>query len=833
MKAGTFFLAVVFGVIVGAPGSALATPSMDASAVDLPPAQQVAEGVAPGDVACRDGLVLMLRGDGSPLCVTPASAETLDLMGVATAVEGGAELVVSVTRLSDTFAERDDEIRSVVEAAVALYEEHGDEALGMITAGADAYEDGPYPFAVDIYTTNVVAHGVFKERLGMTSPSLTGSDKPYDQIVKELEETGEIWTFYTIVNPETGEEQTKKSLLILRDTYAFGSGFYPTSLEIDMMASMEVAETAASLFEEYGADALDMIREAAAGYGEDSLYPFVIEIGSETVAVRGVGPDFIEGKVADLTSLSKPIAQIQKESELNGGTWVTLTFLNPATGDGEIKMSWMTVRGNCIFGSGFYPDEYDAKQIKAMMTTDAALATYAAQGKAGFATITALNVDDGSYPFVIDARTAEEIADGSVLDRRGQIVWQPHELRAAVGGAMETLESGQGAWITYVFLNPDTGENQAKMTWVVLHDDYLFGAGFYLHGLDAKVVGAEWAVATTIELYNELGEDVFAVITAMESKSETYPFVQTLDLVMVANGAMADAVGTVMEDAIAPDKSREQILAELAGDGVSWIEYELVNPATDRVEVKRSMLKAHDGYIFGSGYYLGFPVVDFTDAEKQWLADNPVVRVAYDPGWPPYEYLDESGMLAGVAGDKVGMFAAITGSGFVPVDTSSWFESLEHMRAGTADMLAMAEKTEARSEYMDFTEPWLTVPIDIASNAPGRILPEDLHDYRVVTVEGAAVEDWLDREMPDVEYVSAASDLAALRILENGTADVFLDPWAIIEHTAAVNGITGIYNAGALGDEYVISVAYAKGNSVFGSILQKMLDATSDWRGQG
>ena len=221
------------------------------------------------------------------------------------------------------------------------------------------------------------------------------------------------------------------------------------------------------------------------------------------------------------------------------------------------------------------------------------------------------------------------------------------------------------------------------------------------------------------------------------------------------------------------------------------------------------------------------PAVDFTDAEKEWLAENPVIRVAYDPGWPPYEYLDESGMLAGVTRDRIDIFAAITGSEFIPVDTSSWSESLEHMRAGTADMLLMAEKTEARSEYMDFTEPWLIVTTNIISSSPDEILPEDLHNYRVMTCD-RAVGDWLDRELPNVEYVPATSDLDALAALGNGTMDVFLDPWLTVEHIAAMNDITGIYNVGVLGDEYVLSAAYTKNNDVFGSILQKMLDAIRD-----
>ena len=46
----------------------------------------------------------------------------------------------------------------------------------------------------------------------------------------------------------------------------------------------------------------------------------------------------------------------------------------------------------------------------------------------------------------------------------------------------------------------------------------------------------------------------------------------------------------------------------------------------------------------------GSPGLMLTAEEKAWLADHPVIRVAYDPGWFPIEYLDESGMLAGAAG---------------------------------------------------------------------------------------------------------------------------------------------------------------------------------------
>ena len=37
----------------------------------------------------------------------------------------------------------------------------------------------------------------------------------------------------------------------------------------------------------------------------------------------------------------------------------------------------------------------------------------------------------------------------------------------------------EGRWISYVFTNPDTGEETRKHTWIVLHDGLFFGSGFY------------------------------------------------------------------------------------------------------------------------------------------------------------------------------------------------------------------------------------------------------------------------------------------------------------------------------------------------------------------
>ena len=825
--------------IVGLSGIALVSADTDPSLFELSPAKQVMMGVEPEDVVCNGDRVLMLRTDGSALCIKPTSVDRFTAMGIASVVERDvlvddddvsvsqkAELIVSMTKFTDRFAELKEETRSVVDNAVALYAEHGQDALEMITDGSDTRQAGEmYPFVLEFDTLAVVAHGAHRDRVGETS-MIVEAGKSIEQIKEDLDAGGEIWMMYTFAHPMHEKNQTKKSLLVLHDNYIFGSGFYLTDLEASMMVTMWTANSAAMLYAENGTDAFDIMNsDSTKDYDKGDRHAFVVDADTMLLVAHGMDPKRVGDRSASLTDSNKSFEQIQLEFKTNNGTWVTYVHLDADSGDEKLKLLWLTPRDNYVFGAGFYPTEYQAKKIKAMMSTDNALAMYAASGEDAFAEITALNVDDGSYPFVLDVETAEKLADGSILDQRGQIAWKQYELQAAVGDVMETLQGGQGDWITYVFLNPDTGINQAKKAWVTLHGDYLFGSGFYLDGEWAMIVDVEWSVKTSMAMYEQMGaEDTFARITAMESSMPTYPFISNLELELVAHGSNPDLVGEALWDLIEPDKSMEQIRDELDVDGTSWIEYIFVNPATERVELKRALLEVYDDYVFGAGYYTEISV-EFTEEEVAWLADNPIIRVSFDPAWVPYEYVDETGKLSGLPVYYIDVFEIITDSEFVQVETPSWTAALEHMQSGTADLLMLLEKTDERSEYMDFTEPWYRMPINIISADSDPISPDDLQHYTVMTMRDYAVEAWLDSEMPEVDYVSVDTSLDAINALIDGTADVFLEPWPSAYYVASINGIENIYNAGSIGDEYVLGMGYAKGNDVFGSILQKMIDA--------
>ena len=87
------------------------------------------------------------------------------------------------------------------------------------------------------------------------------------------------------------------------------------------------------------------------------------------------------------------------------------------------------------------------------------------------------NVDGQWYAFIIGG-------DGySIAHFNPEMIGRDPALRVDSTGYFygdEMLSATEaGKWVSYVFNNPDTGEETRKHTWIVRHDGLFFGSGYY------------------------------------------------------------------------------------------------------------------------------------------------------------------------------------------------------------------------------------------------------------------------------------------------------------------------------------------------------------------
>ncbi|MCG7942008.1 MAG: diguanylate cyclase [Candidatus Thiodiazotropha taylori] len=215
----------------------------------------------------------------------------------------------------------------------------------------------------------------------------------------------------------------------------------------------------------------------------------------------------------------------------------------------------------------------------------------------------------------------------------------------------------------------------------------------------------------------------------------------------------------------------------------------------------------------------------FTQQERTWLEQHPVIRIAPDPDFPPIEYFDESGAYHGLAADYVRKLEEKIGFRFDIVRLENWDHAVAQAKNREVDMWAAASPTEQRQEYMLFTQPMIDVPAVIMTrrDEQGILAMGDLIGKRVTVVSGYAAHDFVLRNYPEIELDVATDIRAALRKVSFGEVDAMIGNMATSTYFMEQDGISNLKVAGESGYHYRWSLAVRSDWPMLRHILDKGL----------
>lgn len=486
----------------------------------------------------------------------------------------------------------DSRIQSQVDDAVHLYKSNGEDAFGIITPEvADGFAT-IYPFVLDGTTLEIVAHGAFPDELGSTHDGLMEADVSLDRILADLHEGSVTWVAYISENPGTGTDQLTRAYLSLHDGYVFGSGYYFPDSRVQSMV-----DEAVYTYRSDGQAAFDSIN--AGDLNRQDVYPIVRN--TTHVQAHGTIPNLVGPFPSP--QASKSTEQLMSSIQQRGGVaWNNILFINPHSGTEQVKRIWLDIHDGYLFASSYAVPDADVRSA-----VDYAIFVYESN-KEDDAWVDIITPDEpiitaDIYPFVLNATDWATVAHGTLPQQVGQCcsyAIQETSTRPFADVVGDLAEHEQ-AWVTYAFLNPDTGADQYKRTYLEVRDGYIFGAGYYL--LDSQVQGTVWAGTLN---YDRGGEAAFASInTPPEEAISVYLFVVDPDSGMVeAQNVDPNLIGGASDwEIITASELVGDLLAELSTESGAWVAYEFINPVTGELEGKRAWLTMHDGLIFGSGYY--------------------------------------------------------------------------------------------------------------------------------------------------------------------------------------------------------------------------------------
>ena len=172
----------------------------------------------------------------------------------------------------------------------------------------------------------------------------------------------------------------------------------------------------------------------------------------------------------------------------------------------------------------------------------------------------------------------------------------------------------EGKWVDYIFLNPVTGNQEYKHTWVVRHDGLLFASGWYqvlpsLALAVTKAQPAEYTVAMVdkaLRYYKAYGRDatVAHYNTPESVDGAWYIYIFDENDLLIAH-ANPDLLGMDLKEELGLDSTGYHFGTDMlqATEEGLWVHYVFVNPATGEEETKHSWTVRHDGLLIGSGWY--------------------------------------------------------------------------------------------------------------------------------------------------------------------------------------------------------------------------------------
>ncbi len=162
-----------------------------------------------------------------------------------------------------------------------------------------------------------------------------------------------------------------------------------------------------------------------------------------------------------------------------------------------------------------------------------------------------------------------------------------------------------------------------------------------------------------------------------------------------------------------------------------------------------------------------------TAEERQWLSDHPVIRIAPDPDFAPFEWLSKDGVYHGMAADYVWLVEKKLGVRFEIVHGYKWSQIIAMAQQHEVDLLPAVGRTEQREKYLLFTLPYISVPgVLVSSNNHESI--ENLSGHKVAVVRDYMWDDLVSNLYPGI-LIKRVDDLKfGLELTALGAVDAMV-----------------------------------------------------------
>lgn len=214
-----------------------------------------------------------------------------------------------------------------------------------------------------------------------------------------------------------------------------------------------------------------------------------------------------------------------------------------------------------------------------------------------------------------------------------------------------------------------------------------------------------------------------------------------------------------------------------------------------------------------------------TSAERAWLEAHAPVRFAPERAYGPFVYLADDGTVQGLSIDYLQAIVRETGLRLTYLPPGPLDRNLALARAREADLLSSLRPTPERSQYLAFTQPYVSIPAVVVVRAAdkGGADLATLAGRTVAVGRSYAVERYVRQRYPSVRWVAVPDDGEGLAGVRDGRFDAAVADVASVQFIVHHHRLQGLRVGEPVGFDYALSFAYRRDWPELGAVLENGL----------
>ncbi|MGD9971224.1 MAG: diguanylate cyclase [Sulfuricurvum sp.] len=216
--------------------------------------------------------------------------------------------------------------------------------------------------------------------------------------------------------------------------------------------------------------------------------------------------------------------------------------------------------------------------------------------------------------------------------------------------------------------------------------------------------------------------------------------------------------------------------------------------------------------------------LSLTSDEKQYLLQKKSIRMCVDPDWYPFEAIWD-GRHIGISADVMKTFEKQIGIPIRMVPVENWEESVEKAKRRECDIFSLASSTPEREKYMEFTTPYINLPIVLVTtmDKPFTEGIEQLKGKKIAVVEGYAIGEKLRFHYPELELVEVKSISEGLKAVQKKEVYGYVDNLMVVS-SYIQKEYTGVLKISSRLEENVaLGIGTRKDEPILNRIFEKLV----------